>query len=402
MTDPSVSSQAYQYFEQEATELLQTMNGDLQTLRQDFSVQKVHNLMRAAHTLKGASASVGLDTIKKTTHSLEDVFRALCHQDTVISVEMERLIFEGFECLQLLMSAQLAGAKVDGADILDRMATVVTQLQKMLGDRFGQGGHLPTSSELGFDMTQSIFELGVAQRLEALSGAVNNPDPQELLVLLKTQAGVFNGLGESLKLPGFQAIAQATLNAIAHQPEQILHIAPVALENFKVAHAAVLKGDRTQGGSPSAALKQFCAPSYKGRDTATGLPSLTAKPVTTINPPAPQAQRGNWLQRRWKKFTHSEAASVSNPPRMAPHSPAGDTLPTAATESSSVESNSAGPNSAGPSSAESSSAESASNVAASNISTSPNAQQEVQQKTQQASPKATEFTESDLAELAPT
>ncbi len=157
-TDPSVSDQTYQYFLQEAAELLQTMDDELQNLKADFSVQKVHNLMRAAHTLKGASASVGLDAIKKTTHSLEDVFKALCHQDTVLSVETEGLIFQGYDCLKLLMSAQLAGAQVDEADILDRMAAVVTRLQEILGDRFGQGGHLPTSSELGFDMTQSIFE----------------------------------------------------------------------------------------------------------------------------------------------------------------------------------------------------------------------------------------------------
>ena len=140
---------------QEASELLQTMDEELQDLREAFSVQKVHNLMRAAHTLKGASASVGLEAVKKTTHSLEDVFKALCYQDTVISVEMEGLIFQSYDCLKLLMSAQLASAQIDEADILDRMAAIITRLQVMLGDRFGQAGHLPTSSELGFDMTQS-------------------------------------------------------------------------------------------------------------------------------------------------------------------------------------------------------------------------------------------------------
>ncbi|MEM9091093.1 MAG: response regulator [Cyanobacteria bacterium P01_F01_bin.53] len=313
MTDPSVSPQAYEYFEQEAIELLQTMNGELQTLRQDFSVQKVHTLMRTAHTLKGASASVGLETIKKTTHSLEDVFRALCHQDTVISVDMERLLFEGFECLQLLMSAQLAGAEVDDADILDRMATVVTQFQERLGDRFGQGGHLPTSSELGFDMTQSIFEVGVAQRIEALSGALNNPDPEELLVILRTQAEVFDGLGESLELPGFQAIAQTTLSAIQQQPDQILNIAPVALENFQVAHTAVLNGDRTQGGTPSEALKQFC----RNTPLSPALSPGGAKPITRLNPPGHPRKRGNWLQRRWQKFTQASELSASESARVA-------------------------------------------------------------------------------------
>ncbi|EDX87189.1 ATPase, histidine kinase-, DNA gyrase B-, and HSP90-like domain protein [Synechococcus sp. PCC 7335] len=243
---------------QEATELLETIDTELQNIREEFSVQKVHNLMRASHTLKGAAASVGLDAIKKTTHSLEDVFKALCYPDTVISVEMEGLIFRGYDCLKLLMSARLSGAQVDEADILDRMAVVVTKFQDILGDRFGQGGHLPTSSELGFDMTQSIFEVGVAQRLQTLEEALEEPDADELLELLGTQAEVFLGLSESLNLPGFGDIATATLSALEKSPDRVLEIAPVALANYQAAHSAVIAGDREQGGQPSDALLAFC------------------------------------------------------------------------------------------------------------------------------------------------
>ncbi|MEO0707466.1 MAG: hybrid sensor histidine kinase/response regulator [Cyanobacteria bacterium J06649_5] len=302
--DPSVSPQAYQYFEQESAELMQLMESELQALRHSFSVQKVHNLMRAAHTLKGASASVGLDSIKKITHSLEDIFGALCYDDTVISPPMERLLFEGFECLQRLMSAQLAGAKIDEADSLDRMALVVTQLQAMLGDRFGQGGRLPSSTELGFDMTQSIFEVGVAQRIATLSEALESPNPEALVALLQTQGEVFIGLGESLGLPGFKRIAQMTLRAIQLHPEQILTIAPVALEDFSAAHAAVLEGDRTQGGVPSAALKQLCDRKYR--------PKAPPAKVDAPAQAAPQTPQGNWLTRRWHKFTHTEAPAEKN------------------------------------------------------------------------------------------
>ncbi|MEO1391713.1 MAG: hybrid sensor histidine kinase/response regulator [Cyanobacteria bacterium J06634_5] len=307
-TDPSVSDQTQQYFVQEATELLQTMDDELQNIREDFSVQKVHNLMRAAHTLKGASASVGLDAVKKTTHSLEDVFKALCHQDTVISVEMEGLIFQGYDCLKLLMSAQLAGAKIEEADILDRMATVVTRLQAMLGDRFGQGGHLPTSSELGFDMTQSIFEVGVAQRIETLEDALEAPDLEELTELLETQAEIFIGLAESLDLPGFGEIATTTLAALQNSPDQVLAIATVAFANYKEGHAAVLAGDRTQGGTPSAALQQFCGNHHKKKSnhTPTNTAQKEAGQKTGTLPHSHNSASkptGSWLGAIWKFFT---------------------------------------------------------------------------------------------------
>lgn len=119
--------------------------------------------------------------------------------------------------------------------------------------------------------SQSIFEMGVDQRIKTLSTALTTakldysqgypqlkkPDSDGLRDLFKTQAEVFLDLAESLDLPGFGEIAALTLKAIAQQPDKILEIAPVVLENFKAAQSQVLDGDRTSGGAPSAALKQF-------------------------------------------------------------------------------------------------------------------------------------------------
>jgi len=346
-TDNQVSEQTHQYFLQEAAELLQTMDDELQDIRADFSVQKVHNLMRAAHTLKGASASVGLDAVKKTTHSLEDVFKALCHQDTVISVEMEGLIFQGYDCLKLLMSAQLAGAKVDEADILDRMASVVTQLQEMLGDRFGQGGHLPTSAELGFDMTQSIFEVGVTQRIEALEEAIADPDPEELADLLETQIEIFIGLAESLDLPGFGEVATTTLEALDKNPDKVVEIASVALSNYKEAQSAVLAGDRQRGGEPSLALLQFCgetgttATNSAPTENSSAQNKLIAQPNRTVqkatsfktkaiqttgSPQGSTARENGLLKRLWNLLTrpigsgNSSNSEVELDPEAVPFS----------------------------------------------------------------------------------
>lgn len=314
-TERSVSEQTYQYFAQEAADLLKTIDRELQDLRQDFSLQRVHALMRAAHTLKGASASVGLETLQETTHSLEDIFKALCYSDTVISPKMERLIFAAYDCLQILMAAQLEGSQVDEADVLDRMAAIVAQLQEMLGDRFGQEGHLPTSSELGFDMTQSIFELGVTQRLDALSVAIKRPEPLEQIDpdlvrdALQTCVEVFSGLGESLDLPGFEEIAKVTGQALQHHPEQVLEIAPVALENFKMAQMAVLAGDRTEGGSPSAALRQFCraSPSSVAASDLAETSTLLSMPIAEdlvegrkAKQSTAQSRQRSWLKRRWQ------------------------------------------------------------------------------------------------------
>lgn len=67
-TDPSVSDQTYQYFLQEAAELLQTMDDELQNLKADFSVQKVHNLMARLTRLRARRrASVWMPLKKRLT-----------------------------------------------------------------------------------------------------------------------------------------------------------------------------------------------------------------------------------------------------------------------------------------------------------------------------------------------
>ncbi|MFG6102257.1 hybrid sensor histidine kinase/response regulator [Leptothoe sp. EHU-05/26/07-4] len=299
MTSDSVHSQQVpSYFLQEASELLQQMDGELQTLSQDFGVQKVYALMRIAHTLKGAAASVGLDHIKTTTHSLENVFRALCSPNASLTPAIESLIFEGYGCLQLLLSAQIAEAQIDEPSILERMADVVSKLEKHLGSRFGQDGYLPTSSELGVDITRSVFEKGITQRLQQLEVALETPDPENLRSLLRSQADVFGGLAESFNLPGFGAIVQTTLKALECRPDLVVQIAQIALDDYRAGQRLVLDGDRNRGGEPSLMLKKLATPPKSAKNNWLGqvwnalnqpIPGTTAKHQTATKSQSPAA-----------------------------------------------------------------------------------------------------------------
>ncbi|MBF2073416.1 MAG: hybrid sensor histidine kinase/response regulator [Synechococcales cyanobacterium C42_A2020_086] len=256
-TDPTIREQTYQYFLQEAPELLHALEQGLLSLQNDCTINQVNNLMRTTHTLKGAASSVELTTITTVAHSLEDIFRSLCKPDVAIDAEIQALLFEGFECLRLPLIAELTGGTVDHAEILNRTAAIFAQLQDKLGDCFDQTAPLPTSAELGFDITQSIFETGVEQRLSQLAAALPNASPDEIMVMLRSQAEVFLGLAESLNLPGFGAIAQTAIAALNQHPDQVRPIAEAALADFRRGQAEVLAGDRTYGGQPSEFLQQL-------------------------------------------------------------------------------------------------------------------------------------------------
>ncbi|TAF06714.1 MAG: hybrid sensor histidine kinase/response regulator [Nostocales cyanobacterium] len=256
ITDTEIREQGYAYFLAEAPELLQAIEQDLFSFLEDHSKNKVHNLMRATHTIKGGAATVGLDTIKMIAHSLEDIFKALYSPDVVRDTELQTLLLEAYECLQLAVTAELTSNNINRDELLQRATSAFAQLQTKLGDAFGADDHIPTSEELGFDIVQSIFEVGVTQRIESIAEAINNSlNDQELGEFLKSQVEVFLGLAESLNLPGLRELSQTIIAALVAHPQEIYQVADIALADLQAAQKAVLAGDRTSGGSPSAALQ---------------------------------------------------------------------------------------------------------------------------------------------------
>jgi two-component system, chemotaxis family, sensor histidine kinase and response regulator PixL len=268
----AIRDQSYVYFLSEAPELLQTVEQGLLHLHEGNRLQNVHSLMRATHTLKGAAANVGLETIKKVAHTLEDAFKALYREEVVIDPELEKLLWSGYECLRLPLSAEISGNAVDESEVLDRAAEIFTGLQGKLGEDFGQHDYIPSSAELGFDIAQSIFEMGVQQRLDELVAAVKTQDPQKIATQFQAQSEVFLGLAESLNLPGWGQIAQAVLRSIAEHRDRVLEIADIALADFKAGQARVLQGDRTTGGEPSVKLLEWA-----------GNPKLETTPSAAIS-----------------------------------------------------------------------------------------------------------------------
>ncbi|NEO86023.1 MAG: response regulator [Spirulina sp. SIO3F2] len=258
---PSSPAQAegYQYFVTEAQDLLQTIERELMALTPAAQTADIYSLMRATHTLKGAAANVGQDTIKTIAHQLEDVFRAMLAPEAHIDEQLQALLYENYEILRLAMGSELTHEHNQDAELLGRAASVFERLQHHLGAIcFEHQPPLPSSSDMGFDLVQSIFETGVQERLDELSGTLaGQPTAKAIHNCWQGQTEVLIGLAESLSLPGFKAIVEAGQTAIAQHPDQILTIAPILLANLQAAQAAVLGGDRTSGGTVSPELSAW-------------------------------------------------------------------------------------------------------------------------------------------------
>lgn len=258
--DSDIRDQAYQYFILEAPDLLQVIETELLTLTQERSTAKVHNMMRAAHSLKGGAASVGLETIKTLAHSLEDIFNALFHEELEIDTEIESLLLQAYDCLRLPVMEQINHGQFNGEQAMAEAEPVFAQLEARLGDFIGGTAIMPSSIELGVDIALSIFEVDVAEGLDRLADVLAAPQGKEVSGELQAQAEVFAGLAELLNLPGFGAIATTALAALSAHPQQALEITQLAFTDFQAGRVAVIAGDRTSGGAPSTALTKLATP----------------------------------------------------------------------------------------------------------------------------------------------
>ena len=254
MNDSQIQAQAYSYFLAEAPELLHTIEQEILALPSEHTTTKVHNLMRALHTLKGAAANVGLKTIERIAHDFEDVTRVFYNLELEIDIPLQTLLLDGYSGLQECMNAQMTNREIDESAILDRLAETLECLKLKLGDWSEADIALPTSIELGFDIVASIFETTIQEQIDAVDSAIATHDSSLIKDCLDGVTDTCISLAESFELPGFLALNQAIVAAMSNHPDRLNEIGLLALVDLQQAQTEVLAGDRTLGGTTATAL----------------------------------------------------------------------------------------------------------------------------------------------------
>jgi chemotaxis family two-component system sensor histidine kinase/response regulator PixL len=158
-TELEIQDQAYQFFKQEAPEFLQTIETGLLCLREDRSTANIHSIMRAAHSIKGGSASLNLDGIKTIAHQLEDVFRSLYRFEGEIDADVEGLLLQAYDCLRIPLMDQLQSGHYESASAIATAEPIFEVLKMYLGE-IDEDAELPTAAELGVDIVQIVGSSG--------------------------------------------------------------------------------------------------------------------------------------------------------------------------------------------------------------------------------------------------
>ena len=253
--NPDIRDQAYQFFIEEAQELLQVLESGLLGLREDHSTPKVHELMRAAHSIKGGAASVELSAIELLAHRLEDFFKALYSDSVEFDAELEGLLLQGYDCLSNPLIEQIESGSYDEETALLTAEPVFAALEVRLENALKNAdNYIPSSNDLGVDIVSSIFEVDVVQSLEHLQEVIDSPNDYDLPEELQGTLDMFAGFAELFNLSGFSDIVQTAQTALANNQGNALEIIRATLADCTIAKDRVLEGDREQGGEVSSAL----------------------------------------------------------------------------------------------------------------------------------------------------
>lgn len=97
-------------FLDEVDEQLEILEKEVLNLEQDGeNVETIQNIFRAAHTLKGSSAAMGMEQMKELTHKVENVFNCIRNQQMKVNTTVINVIFESIDMVKRLKEAILDG-----------------------------------------------------------------------------------------------------------------------------------------------------------------------------------------------------------------------------------------------------------------------------------------------------
>ena len=125
------------YFIEEAKEHLETLERgilDLSAVIEDQ--ERVNEMFRAAHSVKGGAAMLGYSSIQKVAHRLEDAFKVLKENRVGVDQKLESFFLRGYDVLQDLVEKLQGpfGLQQDEAEsIVEGADQNFVELQNYLG-----------------------------------------------------------------------------------------------------------------------------------------------------------------------------------------------------------------------------------------------------------------------------
>ncbi|MEG5058998.1 response regulator [Microcoleus sp. A2-C5] len=280
------------YFIEEAKDHLNTIEQGLLNLQTTIEdPELVNEVFRAAHSVKGGAAMLGLTSIQQTSHRLEDSFKVLKECSVKVDQQLESLFLRIFDTLQGLLE-QLSGpfglTEELGEQMVRELEPVFEELNRHLGGLVGhcvsdtdESSPLPVApqamagmgvgafnSSMSFadsgsaypsDLTTEesalhlVFDSDVPARMREMLQEFKQPENSDTRRQLRNICRNLKMAGEEFELPDWIELIECVEKAIANPENSYRILAPTVIKDIKQGQEQVLSG-QSRSIAPSAKL----------------------------------------------------------------------------------------------------------------------------------------------------
>ncbi|WP_200817714.1 Hpt domain-containing protein, partial [Calothrix rhizosoleniae] len=256
------------YFIEEAKEHLTTIEQGLLNLQSTLNdPETLNEVFRAAHSVKGGAAMLGLSSIQRTSHRLEDCFKILKEQPVQVDQKLETLFLNVFDTLAALVK-HLQGpfglTEEVANNLMSEAEPCFQSLHEHLDMLVKQGSEATTdtSTEDAIDYTPSRpinspqtpsesygrqqLQTQVLKTLRQMLQLFKQTETADNRQQLQDCCQYLAELGEELNLANWSALCLTAGIAIANTSNSYLMLAKVAITSIKQALELVLADKETE------------------------------------------------------------------------------------------------------------------------------------------------------------
>ncbi|TBR59044.1 histidine kinase [Westiellopsis prolifica IICB1] len=265
------------YFIEEAKEHLTTIEQGLLNLQSTIKDPEMLNeVFRAAHSIKGGAAMLGLGSIQHTAHRLEDCFKVLKECPVRVDQKLESLFLGVSDTLKALLenlSGPFGLTEETANHIMSEAEPVFGWLNEHLDLLVKQGSTgLPLADTERWQQQQNL----VLQNLREMLQLFKQPATPETRQNLQECCRQLVELGQQLNCASWCNLCQAASQAIANQENSYLTLAKIVITDIKQALELVLAG-REAEITISQQLEALLPPQIELLDITTDIEAVPSK-----------------------------------------------------------------------------------------------------------------------------
>ncbi|MBC6480854.1 MAG: Hpt domain-containing protein [Hormoscilla sp. GM7CHS1pb] len=268
------------YFIEEAKDHLNTIEQGLIYMSNTIAdPEMIDEVFRAAHSVKGGAAMLGINSIQKIAHKLEDYLKFMqnCHE--LVDKKLEYLLFQVFDSLQALLDSlqdPLGLTEEKASEIMLAVEPVLVSIDNHLGRNIIQ------QDNLEYRAVQQVFCSSVPAQLKKmlqLFKQVDNSETREQLALI---CRTLSQAGDRTRNVRWKRLVEAISRAIGYQENSYHSLARVVIPDLKQARELVLAGrdDAVEIGEKLQSIQPPVPPVTSSSDISEIIP-WASDPIST-------------------------------------------------------------------------------------------------------------------------